>query len=135
MGRQRRMFIRDSLNKAHCQLALVNKFLPILPLWLYQKIAFRMASRHSLTYTSVPGPDQQVYVAGKSVSMCRSAVLGHLHPIFTVLSYNGNISVTLVGDPEAIPDLHLLPTFFGKGLVALANEFNVKIPLSVNQLW
>lgn len=118
--------------KAHCQLSLVNKLLPKLPLWLYQKIAFRTASKHSLTFTSLPGPDQKVYIVGKPVASCRAAVFGHIHPIFTLLSYNQFISLTLVAGRDELPDMHLIPFMFGKALIVLARQYNVDIPLSMN---
>jgi hypothetical protein len=113
--------------KAHCQIALVNKLLPWFPLCLFQMMAFRLTSRHSLAFSSIPGPEQQVFLAGKPVSACRFAVLGHLQPIFTILTYDGVITITLVVDTEEIPGVHLLPSLFTKSLTALADEFGVEI--------
>ena len=89
-------------------------------------MVFRLTSRHSLAFSSIPGPEQQVYLAGKPVSTCRFTVVGHLQPIFTILSYDGVITITLVADTEKIPGVHLIPSLFTKSLTALADEFGVE---------
>ena len=55
----------------------------------------------------------------------------HIHPVFAMLSYNGQINIALVADNEAIPDVHVLPIFYMRALVALGNEFKVGIPACV----
>ena len=97
--------------QANLQLLLINYVLLFLPLYLFRWMAYRMTSRHSLTYSSIPGPDNEVFICGKRVSSCRCSVVGHLHPIISLVSYNGNISATLVAD-SSIPDLELMSQFF-----------------------
>lgn len=110
------------------QLAIVNKVLPFLPLFIFRQLSHRLVSRHSLTYTSVPGPEDQVYISGKRVTSCKAAVIGHIHPIFTALTYNGNMSINLVADSEAIPGLEALPNFFIRSMVTLADKYQMDIP-------
>ena len=112
------------------ELVLINKILPLLPLSLYRIIAYKIASRHNLTYTSVPGPEEEVFIAGKRVSACRSAVTGHIHPIISMLSYNNNMSITLVAD-ESIPGLDLLSAFFIGALENLAQKYGIDVPSQI----
>ena len=108
-------------------MALQNLVLPLLPVSLFRDVVHKIYARHSLTCTNVPGPAKQILVAGKPVSTCRFAI-GHIHPVFSMLSYNGQINITLVADDEAIPDVHVLQIFYMRALVALGNEFKVGIP-------
>ena len=85
----------------------------------------------SRCFPFVPGPDHPILVAGKPVSALRFALLGHIHSVVGILSYNGQVNATLTADDEAIPDVHLLPKFYTKALVDLGNEFNVEIPQSL----
>ena len=110
--------------QANLQLLLINYVLPFLPLYLFRWMAYRMTSRHSLTYSSIPGPDNEVFVCGKRVSSCRCSVVGHLHPIISIVSYSGNISATLVAD-RSIPDLDLMSQFFRKATIAMASSFSI----------
>jgi hypothetical protein len=87
-------------------------------------MAYRITSRHSLTYSSIPGPDNEVFIGGKRVSSCRCSVVGHLHPIISIVSYSGNISATLVAD-RSIPDLDLMSQFFRKATIAMASSFSI----------
>ena len=112
-------------------MALQNRILPLLPLWLYRKIVQKIFAGQALSCSNVPGPDHPILVAGKPVSALRFALLGHIHSVVGILSYNGQVNITLTADDEAIPDVHLLPKFYTKALVDLGNEFNVEIPQSL----
>lgn len=85
-----------------------------------------------MTSTNVPGPQDQVVLAGEAVKSC-SFFVNHLHPVLSMLSYNKNINTTLAIDDAAIPDAHLLPSYFMKALSLLGNELNADVPSIVLQ--
>jgi hypothetical protein len=85
-----------------------------------------------MTSTNVPGPQEQVVLAGEAAKSCRFFV-NHLHPLLSMLSYNGYVNATLAIDDMAIPDAHLLPSYFMKALSLLGNELNVDVPMEVLQ--
>jgi len=77
------------------------------------------------------GPNEQVILAGEELKSCRFFV-NHLHPVVSILSYHGQINISLAVDEEQIPNIHLLAPCFMKALVLLSNELNVKnLPSSV----
>jgi len=111
----------------HCQRAFTNSFLPYLPLEICRKIILQIFSKHTVVITNVPGPEKQVFIANKPVSTCRFTA-NSLYSVISILSYNGQITITLNIDDHAIPNAHLLPKFFLNALVDLGKEFNVDIP-------
>ena len=76
------------------------------------------------------GPDKQIFVLGKPVSSCRFSV-GALHSVISFLSYNGQINICLSADGKAIPGVHLLPIFYVRALIVVAEQYNVAIPESM----
>ena len=140
-------------SKALCQLALQGSICPYLPTSLYRKLVHKFYSRHTLSCTNVPGkwtfeqccfnlgghnsyksfligPDKQIFVLGKPVSSCRFSV-GALHSVISILSYNGQINICLSADGKAIPGVHLLPIFYVRALIVVAEQYNVAIPESM----
>ena len=115
------------LFQPHCQRAFTNSFLPYLPLEICRKIILQIFSKHTVVITNVPGPEKQVFIANKPVSTCRFTA-NSLFSVISILSYNGQITITLNIDDHAIPNAHLLPKFFLNALVDLGKEFNVDIP-------
>lgn len=85
-----------------------------------------------MTSTNVPGPQDQVILAGEAVKSC-SFFVNHIHPVLSMLSYNGHINATLAIDDTAIPDARLLPSYVMKALSLLGNELNVDVPSTVLQ--
>ena len=97
---------------------------------MYRDTVFRVYSKISLTCTNVPGPQETVVVAGCQVKSCIFFV-NHLHPVFSMLSYNGQIHAALAVDDTAIHNVHLLPSFFMRALVLLGNEMKIDVPESI----
>jgi len=84
-------------------------------------------TKYHFIFSSVPGPADEVKLAGKKVSRCRVFVR-LVVPNITALSYNDEVHILLTADDEAISHVHLLPALYMKGLVKIATEFGVAVP-------
>lgn len=114
------------------QMILMDYIIAILPRWMSRDSVYKAYSRHSLSFTSVPGPKEKVIIGGK-VAKSLHFYVNTIHPVLSILSYDGNMNITLLVHNNAISDPHLLPSCFMKALVSLANEFKIDIPNSVLQ--
>lgn len=85
-----------------------------------------------MSFTSVPGPNEKVTFAGK-VLKSLYFYANIIHPVLSMISYDGNMHTTLLVHNNAIPDAHLLPSCFTKALISLGNEFKIDVPNSVLQ--
>ena len=110
----------------------MDYIIAILPRWMSRDSVYKGYSRHSLTFTSVPGPKEKVIIGGK-VAKSLHFYVNAIHPVLSILSYDGNMNITLLVHNNAISDPHLLPSCFMKALVSLANEFKIDVPNSVLQ--
>lgn len=76
-------------------------------------------SKHSMVFTNVPGPTKPVTLfRGKRVRSMTFAVSNLVNQV-SVMSYAGEMGFSLVVDPEATPDAHLVGEFFKRELEAL----------------
>ena len=50
---------------------------------------------------------------------------------FCIISYNGNVNVTLSADDKTIPQVNDFPRFMDRALIKLAGEFNVEVPSEI----
>jgi hypothetical protein len=108
----------------------MENILRFFPRWLSRDSAYKVYSRHSMTFTSVPGPKETVMIGGKVVKSLHFYA-NSLHPVLSMLSYDGNMNITLLMHNDAISDAHLLPTCFMRSLVSLGNKFKINVPNSV----
>ena len=111
---------------------LQNVILPFLPCFLYRDIVHRVYYRHSTTVTNVPGPKERIMIAKEQVKSCMFFVT-HIQPVLSMLSYDGHINITLAVDEKAIPDSHLLQSYYMKAFVMLGNELTIDTPASILQ--
>ena len=114
------------------QLFLQNSVLPRLPTALNRLIVRRVYSKISLSFTNVPGPQEKVCLINEPIDSCMFYV-NHIHPVLSLLSYDGQVNITLSISPEAIPDSYLLPKCFMKALVLLGNELKIEAPTSITK--
>ena len=84
-------------------------------------------TRHSMTFSNVPGPQKQLSIVGKDIKSVRF-YLNHLIPTVCILSYNGGMTVSLVIDDQGVPNVSKIPRLFTNALISLANEFDVEVP-------
>lgn len=113
-----------------CQLALVNTFFALFPVYLARKIIQNEFIRFSSTFSNVPGPQKQVKIADKRVRSCRFWV-PHLLPTVSILSYNNRLYVTIVANDVTLPQASLIPNQFGKALIDLADGLGVHCPSEI----
>ena len=115
---------------AHCQLKVQESLPPKLPLKLGRQTVYDTFSRHSLVFSNVPGPSYPVLFGGEQILGCQM-FFNNLIPQVGVLSYNDNIYMNIIVDPEAIPQSEELPKFYSQALASLAVSFGVQIPVKV----
>jgi diacylglycerol O-acyltransferase len=74
--------------------------------------------------TNVRGPDRELRLAGVPISRVipLSVATGNITVAFAALSYAGRLTITLVADPEAVPDLRTLREALQERLSALTPE-------------
>lgn len=111
----------------HFQAIMQNDVTPFLPVSHYRKLVHKFFTSHSANFTSMPGPQEEVLFAGKPVSRCWFTAR-HLGPLFSFLSYNGEIYAALVADDEAITDVHLMPDYYMRALWKFGDEYGVAVP-------
>ena len=99
---------------------------------MYRSIIHRVYYRHSVTVTNVPGPQEAVMIAKEQVKSCMVYVT-HLHPILSMVSYDGQINITLTLDESAISDPHFFQSYYMKALALLSTELEIDAPASISQ--
>ena len=112
------------------QLLLQNVILAILPIALTRHIVHKVYSKMSLTVTNVPGPSEKVSIADQPIESLMFHV-NHIHPVLSMISYDGNIQTTLCISRSALDDGHLLAGCFVKALVTIGNELKIEVPNSI----
>lgn len=112
------------------QLFLQNTILKILPFPLTRHIVHRAYSKISISFTSVPGPQEKVSIAGEPIDSCMFFAC-HIHPVLSFLSYNGQIYTTLLLKKDTFDDSHMIPKCFMRALITLCNEMKVDVPNSM----
>lgn len=76
-------------------------------------------SKHSMVFTNVPGPTKPVTLfRGKAVRSMTFAVSNLVNQV-SVMSYAGEMGFSLVVDPDATPDAHLVGEYFARELETL----------------
>jgi hypothetical protein len=74
--------------------------------------------------SSLHGPDRRITLGGRAVVSIVPLVCaetGNVRVSFDVLSYAGALAITVVADPDAVPDLSGLATALHSELAALAS--------------
>lgn len=126
-----REFLKNS-PLPYCQLLTQNQIIPALRLNFNftRKQTHDVVTRHTLNWTNVPGPKEEAILCGK---LCKNVqfFLNHIMPVVSMLSYNGQVNISMTIDDEDNKDIHLFPQFYSRALVLLAREVNAEIPSSV----
>lgn len=90
---------------------------------------FNVAKMHNPVFnvviTNVPGPQMPIYLQGHKMHsiMGMAPIFDGIGLIITVLSYNGNITISPTSDVNSMPDLNL----FSNYILESANELEEKV--------
>ena len=74
----------------------------ILPQFLQQKTAFDIFTRHSMVFSNVPGPGQDIYLCGEKV-VGMQILFPNLVPQCLLISYSDSIFFNMSLDDENLP--------------------------------
>ncbi len=102
--------------------ALLGPFFRVLArTGLFQWFVDRQRLIHTFV-SNLRGPEQRLSIFGCPVSAIvpLSAATGNVTVSFAVLSYAGSLTITLIADPDACPDLEALRGLLAEELAALA---------------
>ena len=103
-----------------------NRLLPFVPIEANRKAVHDTVSRHSLFFTNVPGPVEGLYMGGSGYSIKGvHACITNLLPQVSAVSYNGKVSMTMVVDDVAIPEVRGMVGYFSNALSSLAEGYNI----------
>lgn len=112
---------------AMVQLCVQETIPPKLPLNVSRQTVFDSFCRHSAVFSNVPGPAYICNFANKPVDGCQM-FFNNLIPQIGILSYNNQVFMNMILDPDSFPSSDKLRTIFKEMLVKLAIDSNVKIP-------
>jgi hypothetical protein len=91
-------------------------------LGLLRRYMGRQRRMHTMV-SSVHGPDEHITIGGSTVASIvplASAETGNIRVSFDVLSYAGTLTITVIADPDTVPDLSDLTTALRSELNAMA---------------
>ena len=119
--------LANLLVKAMVQLCVQETIPPKLPLNVSRQTVFDSFCRHSAVFSNVPGPAYICNFANKPINGCQM-FCNNLIPQIGILSYNNQVFMNMILDPDSFPSSDKLRTIFKEMLVKLAIDSNVKIP-------
>jgi diacylglycerol O-acyltransferase len=111
---------------AYLMVYLTSALAAFTPLSIQRLLSTNIVARHSFVFSNVPGFTRPVALCGRVLVGVRMVYI-NLVPQFTLLSYNGQLYGTIVVDPTAVPDAHLLPDFYMQELADLAVAHGVSV--------
>lgn len=103
---------------------VVGKYLPFS---LLRKNVYDGFWRHSLIYSSVPGPNEACLFAGKEVTQVQ-LLFTNLAPQVGLVSYGGNVYGSVTLDPDAIPNYELIAPLISRAFVRLSECLGLSCP-------
>ena len=104
---------------------LQSHILSLLPQFIARQIAYDIFSRHSMVFSNVPGPPDDVYLADRKMIGMQVVFPNILHQCL-LISYRGGIFMNMVIDPKVITDEKVLVNAFFEELSELAGTYNIK---------
>jgi len=82
---------------------MINKVASKLPLSVSQDTARELFSAHSMVFSNVPGPTENLYLCGQEVLGLQSVFFNAI-PQFLLISYRERVWMNFVVDPDVITD-------------------------------
>ena len=92
----------------------------VMPTDVLRQTALDAMSRHSLVFTNVPGPDEQIYSMGEPITDF-NVPIGNIIPQLSCFSYHGHLNCCVTVDPELFPDSDILAQLYEDEYNALIN--------------
>lgn len=90
---------------------LQQNVLSLAPKFLQQQAAFDVFSRHSLVFSNVPGPSEDLFCGEEKI--CGAyAIFPNLLPQVIMVSYAGSMFINLVIDDKLVKDAHSIGKYF-----------------------
>jgi len=83
-----------------------------------RQVVFDYMSRHSMVFTNVPGPTEPILFMGSRVRDIVFACSNLVNQV-SVLSYAGQLRLTLVVDPDVTPDADYIGEAFAREIRTL----------------
>ena len=118
---KRRCDLMKSTPGAHAVSALNVVAANLLGPSFQSQTIYDFMSRHSMVFTNVPGPTKPVRIFGQEARAMTFGV-GNIVNQVSVVSYAGKMSLSLVVDPDEVPEAHEIGTFFLEELRALDRQ-------------
>jgi len=108
---------------AFIQLFLQNWILAYAPTFLTKKLAFDIFTRHSIVFSNLPGPSNEIKICGQTV-LGVQIIFPNLIPQVIILSYNGGVFLNMCIDANSV-DVDLLPKLFLEEAMDLATSLGI----------
>jgi hypothetical protein len=89
-----------------------ERILPVLPTTTSVDVAFNAQNIATCMLSNVPGPQQQVHLAGATLENMEFFLFGSIGVYFGIFSYNGSVSATANVDSKVGADPHKLVELF-----------------------
>lgn len=110
----------------------LNSLGPWLPLGQAQSVAKDLFGCHSIVFSNVPGPQEQLHMCGEPMVGVQS-LFYNVIPQIILLSYNERIWMNITADPERVRDLQSFAGHYFDELRDLAKELSVENDLGVEE--
>lgn len=106
------------------QLWVQTNLLPLLPVFLQQKTAHDVFSRHTIVFSNLPGPSAACYLCSRKL-VAVHAIFPNIIPQAIIISYAGEIMYNISLDPAVVPDAEDFKRMLLDELRELATELGV----------
>jgi hypothetical protein len=83
------------------QMWVQSYLLPLLPSFLVQQTTLDLFSRHSVVFSNLPGPPDQLFLCGKRLQAVQ-VVFPNILPQVLIISYGGEVFFSMSVDDEAV---------------------------------
>jgi len=103
---------------------IANKIAPLLPNFVIQNTARDLFACHSLVFSNVPGPSDQLFVAGERLEGCQ-IIFYNAIPQIIVTSYNGKLWMNLTANPEIVTNREWFVQCYFDELKEIGDELGV----------
>jgi len=104
---------------------IVNNLQPCLPESAQQQTARDLFARHSIVFSNVPGPKEDINLLGKPVIKFFPTFLNVI-PQMLAISCGDKLFMNVTADPDVVKDIHELPAMFVEELDFIGRAYGVE---------